>query len=105
MDFFKRFHIVFNALDNVDARRHVNKMCIAADVAMVDSGTTGFNGHAQVIKKVREEDDKTQVVKKAPSDCLFIRVLPNATIASRRRRRRVTPFARSDPPLHSQYTA
>ena len=52
IDFFKRFHIVFNALDNVDARRHVNKMCIAAEVAMVDSGTTGFNGHAQVIKKV-----------------------------------------------------
>jgi len=52
IDFFKSFHFVFNALDNVDARRHVNKMCIAADVPMVDSGTTGFYGHAQVIKKV-----------------------------------------------------
>jgi len=50
--FFKQFQVVFNALDNVDARRHVNKMCIASDVPMVDSGTTGFQGHAQVIVKV-----------------------------------------------------
>ena len=49
--FFSSFDIVFNALDNVDARRHVNKMVIAADVPMVDCGTTGFHGHTQVIKK------------------------------------------------------
>jgi ubiquitin-like 1-activating enzyme E1 B len=49
--FFAAFTIVFNALDNVDARRHVNKMCVAADVPMVDCGTTGFRGHTQVIKK------------------------------------------------------
>lgn len=52
VDFFKQFKVVFNALDNVDARRHLNKMCIAADVPQVDSGTMGFNGHAQVIIKV-----------------------------------------------------
>ncbi|KAK0389805.1 hypothetical protein NLU13_3378 [Sarocladium strictum] len=48
---FKRFTIVFNALDNLEARRHVNKMCLAADVPLVESGTTGFNGQVQVIKK------------------------------------------------------
>lgn len=53
VDFFKQFNVVFNALDNVDARRHLNRMCIAADVPQVDSGTTGFHGHAQVIVKVR----------------------------------------------------
>jgi ubiquitin-like 1-activating enzyme E1 B len=42
---------VFNALDNLEARRHVNKMCLAADVPLVESGTTGFNGQVQVIKK------------------------------------------------------
>lgn len=52
VDFFKRFNVVFNALDNVEARRHLNKMCMAANVPMVDSGTTGFQGHAQVIIKV-----------------------------------------------------
>ncbi|KAL5114703.1 E1 ubiquitin-activating protein uba2 [Pleosporales sp. CAS-2024a] len=52
---FKTFHIVFNALDNLDARRHVNKMCLAANVPLVESGTTGFNGQVQVIKKGETE--------------------------------------------------
>ncbi|KAI9721991.1 MAG: hypothetical protein M1812_001950 [Candelaria pacifica] len=54
VQWFKGFTIVFNALDNLDARRHVNKMCLAADVPLIESGTTGFNGQVQVIKKVRE---------------------------------------------------
>ncbi|KAL4882608.1 hypothetical protein BJY04DRAFT_186499 [Aspergillus karnatakaensis] len=51
VDWFASFKIVFNALDNLDARRHVNRMCLAADVHLVESGTTGFNGQVQVIKK------------------------------------------------------
>ncbi|MCJ1269330.1 E1 ubiquitin-activating protein uba2 [Lobaria immixta] len=51
LEFFQRFNIVFNALDNLDARRHVNKMCLAASVPLIESGTTGFNGQVQVIKK------------------------------------------------------
>ncbi|OJD37633.1 uncharacterized protein BKCO1_6000164 [Diplodia corticola] len=51
VDWFKGFSLVFNALDNLDARRHVNKMCLAADVPLIESGTTGFNGQVQVIKK------------------------------------------------------
>ncbi|KAG6106797.1 hypothetical protein E4U13_007232 [Claviceps humidiphila] len=51
VSWFKQFSIVFNALDNLDARRHVNKMCLAADVSLIESGTTGFNGQVQVIKK------------------------------------------------------
>lgn len=50
---FRSFNLVFNALDNLDARRHVNKLCLAADVPLIESGTTGFNGQVQVIKKVR----------------------------------------------------
>jgi ubiquitin-like 1-activating enzyme E1 B len=49
---FQTFGIVFNALDNLDARRHVNKLCLAANVPLIESGTTGFNGQVQVIKKV-----------------------------------------------------
>jgi ubiquitin-like 1-activating enzyme E1 B len=52
IDWYKGFELVFNALDNVAARRHVNKMCIAADVPLVESGTTGFDGQVQVIRKV-----------------------------------------------------
>lgn len=50
-DWFQGFNIVFNALDNMDARRRVNRMCLAADVPLIESGTTGFNGQVQVIKK------------------------------------------------------
>ncbi|KAI9844939.1 MAG: E1 ubiquitin-activating protein uba2 [Thelocarpon superellum] len=52
---FQGFTLVFNALDNLDARRHVNKMCLAADVPLIESGTTGFNGQVQVIKKGKAE--------------------------------------------------
>ena len=51
MAWFQQFRIAFNALDNLEARRHVNKMCLAADVPLIESGTTGFNGQVQVIKK------------------------------------------------------
>ncbi|RAL01290.1 E1 ubiquitin-activating protein ubaB [Aspergillus ibericus CBS 121593] len=51
VDWFATFDVVFNALDNLDARRHVNRMCLAANVPLVESGTTGFNGQVQVIKK------------------------------------------------------
>lgn len=51
VSWFRGFAIVFNALDNLDARRHVNKMCLAADVPLIESGTAGFNGQVQVIKK------------------------------------------------------
>ncbi|KAL5364912.1 hypothetical protein BJX96DRAFT_179376 [Aspergillus floccosus] len=55
VDWFSQFDVVFNALDNLDARRHVNRMCLAADVPLIESGTTGFNGQVQVIKKGKTE--------------------------------------------------
>ncbi|AEO71264.1 55ed9a6b-a8f2-49cd-abf6-ef0515ff14b5 [Thermothielavioides terrestris] len=51
IEWFGGFRLVFNALDNLEARRHVNKMCLAADVPLIESGTTGFNGQVQVIRK------------------------------------------------------
>jgi hypothetical protein len=60
---FKTFHVVFNALDNLDARRHVNRMCLAANVPLIESGTTGFNGQVQVIKKVRHVTQDTSGVR------------------------------------------
>ena len=32
VEWFKGFTMVFNALDNLDARRHVNRICLAADI-------------------------------------------------------------------------
>lgn len=51
MEWFQQFRLVFNALDNLSARRHVNRMCLAADVPLIESGTTGFDGQVQAIKK------------------------------------------------------
>nr|GAT60818.1 ubiquitin-like modifier activating enzyme 2 [Mycena chlorophos] len=55
LDWYKQFDIVLNALDNLDARRHVNKMCIAANIPLVESGTAGYLGQVQPILKDRTE--------------------------------------------------
>ncbi|KAF8598877.1 hypothetical protein BDV93DRAFT_526479 [Ceratobasidium sp. AG-I] len=47
VEWFKQFDIVLNALDNLDARRHVNKMCLAAAAPLVESGTAGYLGQVQ----------------------------------------------------------
>ncbi|EJT99645.1 hypothetical protein DACRYDRAFT_117842 [Dacryopinax primogenitus] len=52
---FSGFDIVLNALDNMAARLHVNRMCIAANVPLVESGTAGYMGQVQPIVKDRTE--------------------------------------------------
>lgn len=51
VEFFRRFTLVMNALDNRAARNHVNRMCLAADVPLIESGTAGYLGQVTVIKK------------------------------------------------------
>ncbi|KAL2849563.1 hypothetical protein BJY01DRAFT_210523 [Aspergillus pseudoustus] len=81
VDWFASFNVVFNALDNLDARRHVNKMCLAADVPLIESGTTGFNGQVQVIKKSKTEcyDCNSKEVPKSFPVCT-IRSTPSQPI-------------------------
>ncbi|TFK67769.1 hypothetical protein BDN72DRAFT_75610 [Pluteus cervinus] len=55
VEWFQKFDIVLNALDNLDARRHVNKMCMAAQIPLVESGTAGYLGQVQPILKDRTE--------------------------------------------------
>lgn len=52
---FRSFNVVFNALDNAEARRHVNKMCVSTDVPLIDCGTAGFSGQVQVILPRKSE--------------------------------------------------
>jgi hypothetical protein len=49
--YFKRFAVVLIALDNESARRHVNRMCLAAGVPLVEAGTSGYSGQAYPIVK------------------------------------------------------
>ncbi|ORY05605.1 putative ubiquitin-like activating enzyme [Basidiobolus meristosporus CBS 931.73] len=51
VEWFKRFDLVMNALDNLDARRRVNLMCLASDVPLIESGTAGYLGQVTVIRK------------------------------------------------------
>ncbi|XP_070828961.1 SUMO-activating enzyme subunit 2 [Chaetodon trifascialis] len=51
VEFFKKFVLVMNALDNRAARNHVNRMCLAADIPLIESGTAGYLGQVTVIKK------------------------------------------------------
>uniref|UniRef100_A0A336K919 SUMO-activating enzyme subunit n=1 Tax=Culicoides sonorensis TaxID=179676 RepID=A0A336K919_CULSO len=51
VSFFQRFKLVLNALDNRVARNHVNRMCLTADVPLIESGTAGYNGQVELIKR------------------------------------------------------
>ncbi|XP_074534335.1 SUMO-activating enzyme subunit 2 [Halichoeres trimaculatus] len=51
VEFFRQFVLVMNALDNRAARNHVNRMCLAADIPLIESGTAGYLGQVTVIKK------------------------------------------------------
>ncbi|XP_054787941.1 SUMO-activating enzyme subunit 2 isoform X2 [Prosopis cineraria] len=55
VEFFKQFNVVLNGLDNLDARRHVNRLSLAANVPLVESGTTGFLGQVTVHVKGKTE--------------------------------------------------
>mmetsp|Transcript_10799 Transcript_10799/g.15229 ORF Transcript_10799/g.15229 Transcript_10799/m.15229 type:complete len:698 (-) Transcript_10799:169-2262(-) len=52
--FLKSFDLVLNALDNVTARRRVNRLCLAASIPLVEAGTTGYLGQVTVIDKASE---------------------------------------------------
>jgi ubiquitin-like 1-activating enzyme E1 B len=54
LDYFRRFDVICNALDNLDARRHVNRMCLSTEAVLIESGSTGYNGQVTVIKKGKE---------------------------------------------------
>jgi ubiquitin-like 1-activating enzyme E1 B len=47
VDFFRSFDLVLNGLDNMEARRHVNRLALAADTPLVESGTEGYLGQVR----------------------------------------------------------
>jgi tRNA A37 threonylcarbamoyladenosine dehydratase len=99
VEWFQTFNLVFNALDNLDARRHVNKMCVAADVPLIESGTTGYNGQVQVIKKVR----RSVLVRRAA--LMASRARQDAMTVMKRRFLRASQSARYAVHLANQYIA
>lgn len=46
-EYFERFSMVLSGLDNVEARRHVNRLCLSAGVPLIESGTEGYLGQVR----------------------------------------------------------
>lgn len=65
VDFFKSFDLVMNGLDNLEARRHVNRLCLAAETPLIESGTAGYLGQATVHMRGKTECFECQP-KQAP---------------------------------------
>lgn len=81
IDYFKQFDLVLNGLDNLDARRHVNRMCLAAKVPLVESGTAGYLGQVSVHVEGQTEcfDCQSKPVPKSYAVCT-IRTSPDKPI-------------------------
>lgn len=50
VDFFRQYTFVINALDNRAARSHVNRLCLSAEVPLLESGTAGYIGQLKLVK-------------------------------------------------------
>jgi molybdopterin/thiamine biosynthesis adenylyltransferase len=51
IEFYKQFTLVFLALDNEEARSHVNRYCMLLKIPISDAGTNGYNGQAMMLLK------------------------------------------------------
>lgn len=80
VDWFKTYDVVCNALDNLEARQHVNRMCLAAGVALIESGSTGYNGQVQVIGKGLECYDCHEKPKQKSYAVCTIRSTPDKPV-------------------------
>ena len=69
------FDLVLSALDNIDARRYLNRICLTAGKPLIEAGSTGFIGQSRVIVKNKSECYDCQK-KEAP------KVYPVCTIRS-----------------------
>ena len=52
-EFFSRFDLVINALDNEAARKHVNQLCYNLGKPLIDAGTNGYEMTCIAIAKNR----------------------------------------------------
>jgi ubiquitin-like 1-activating enzyme E1 B len=109
LNYFKNFNLVLNALDNMgnrvilnykllnltcsflDARRHVNKMCLQANVPLIESGSAGYLGQVTLIKKVKPD----YYIFINPLILIFYRVFQNVTTVNLSNHQKPILFAQS----------
>uniref|UniRef100_A0A5K3FSI6 SUMO-activating enzyme subunit n=1 Tax=Mesocestoides corti TaxID=53468 RepID=A0A5K3FSI6_MESCO len=68
-DFFAKFDIIFNALDNQAARRHVNRMCVHVGRPLIESGTSGYLGQVEPLLFIKNENNDPGKRKAACFEC------------------------------------
>ena len=73
--FVASFDVVMSALDNIDARRYLNRICLTANKPLIEAGSTGYIGQSRVIVKDKSECYECQK-KESP------KVYPVCTIRS-----------------------
>ncbi|ODV81008.1 uncharacterized protein CANTADRAFT_20557 [Suhomyces tanzawaensis NRRL Y-17324] len=78
---WSQFSYIFNALDNLEARRYVNRMCLYLKTPLMESGTTGFDGQIQPIYPYYSEcfDCQSKVTPKTFPVCT-IRSTPSQPV-------------------------
>ncbi len=69
--FFQKFDLILNALDNIDARSYINRICVMKNIPLINSGTEGFLGSVFFFngKKTECYDCKAKVKKKTIPVC------------------------------------
>jgi ubiquitin-like 1-activating enzyme E1 B len=79
--FFSGFDLVMNALDNVDARRHVNRICMGIRKPLIESGTEGYLGQTTVhLKGISECFECTPKPRPTTYAVCTIRTTPDKPI-------------------------
>ncbi|KAG7665233.1 UBA2 [[Candida] subhashii] len=81
IDWWNQFSYIYNALDNIEARRYVNKMALFLKKPLMESGTTGYEGQIQPIYPYYSEcfDCQTKVTPKTFPVCT-IRSTPSQPV-------------------------
>ncbi|KAI5963573.1 UBA2 [Candida pseudojiufengensis] len=49
LEWWEQFSCIYNALDNIEARKYVNKMCLFLRKPLMECGTEGYQGHVNPI--------------------------------------------------------
>lgn len=66
VEFYTQFDFILCALDNALAREHLGRMCLKSNRILVDAGTGGFSGQANVVKRFSYQCNNCQPSKGAP---------------------------------------
>lgn len=57
LSFFKKFEVILNALDNIEARSYINNLCYMLNIPLINGGTEGLKGFVGVYPMIDHDND------------------------------------------------